>query len=152
VTVDNGLRPLFRQHIPDFDWCTIETGMTTQGVPDSNYCGRPLTPRGPGFEGFVEYKATDGYVVDLRPEQIGWICRRVRWGGRVWIAVRRQSTAGPRKGSAVDELWVFPGRLAKEARLGGLRDSAVAASAKVWHGGPARWDWRAVAARLRLRG
>lgn len=152
MSVDDGLRPLFRQHIPHFHWQSVETGGTGRGIPDSNFCAPPLTPLGPGYEGWLEYKSTDGWSVNLEPEQIGWISARVRAGGRVWIAVRRRHDGGPRKGKAVDELWVFPGRLCKRAKVGGLRDPEVVAQARVWHHGPtAGWDWRAVAALLRTR-
>lgn len=148
MSIDDGLRPLFRKHIPHFHWQSIETGGTGRGVADSNFCA----PGHPGDEGWIEYKATDAYGVTLEPEQIGWISARVRAGGRVWIGVRRRHGGGPRRGSPVDELWVFPGALCKVARLGGLRDPAVVAAAAVWHHGPtAGWDWRAVAALLRTR-
>lgn len=141
MTVDAGLRPLFRQHLPQFDWQSVETGGTGRGCPDSNFCVR-------GVEGWIEYKSTDGYEVSLRPEQIGWIARRVRHGGRVWIAVRRRNAGGPRRGPPCDELWLLPGGIAVQARQGGLRDPLVVRRAVVWRGGPGRWDWPAVAGRL----
>ncbi len=132
--VDDGLRPIFRDHLPKFDWQSIETPITGSGVPDSNYCRN-------GREGWIEYKATKGYAVTLEPEQIGWICRRVRHGGRVWIAVRRRSSAGPRKGTAVDELWIIPGVLAKKAKIEGLRGLRFWPTVEHWSGGPTKWDW-----------
>lgn len=152
MTVDDGMRPLFRKHIPHFHWQSIETGGTGQGIPDSNFCAPPLTPLGPGFEGWIEYKATEHWSVDLLPEQIGWLMRRARTGGRVWIAVRRRHDGGPRLGPPVDELYVFPGALAKVAKAGGgLRAPDVQRATRRWQGGPLRWDWRAVAALLRTR-
>ena len=142
MSVDDGLRPIFREHLLGFHWQSIETGGTGSGVPDSNYCSR-------GFEGWIEYKATDGWAVTLEPAQIGWICARVRHGGRVWIGVRRRSEAGPRKGAAVDELWFFPGALAKEAKIEGLRGLAKRPGVLRWSGGPQRWGWSVVADRLR---
>lgn len=148
MTVDAGLRPLFRKHLPQFDWQSIETGGTGRGIPDSNYC--VMGTHGIGHEGWIEYKSTDGYVVDLRPEQVGWIMRRVRRGGRVWIAVRRSHDGGPRRGPPVDELWIFGGGLAVEARTGGLL--AIENRARRWHHGPtAGWDWGAVAGVLKTR-
>lgn len=142
MSVDDGLRPIFREHLLGFDWQSIETGGTGSGVPDSNYCSK-------GREGWIEYKATEGWAVTLEPEQIGWICRRVRYGGRVWIGVRRRNDGGPRRGAPVDELWLIPGKFAKEARIGGLRAMASLPGVSHWGGGPSRWDWVMVARWLR---
>lgn len=136
---DGNLRPLFRAHIPHFFWTSIESGLTAAGISDSNYVARG------GIEGWIEYKQTTGHAVTLKPEQIAWIERRVRCGVRAWIGVRRWHAGGPRRGAACDELWLVPGRLARAARLGGLRDPEVAAAAHKWAGGPARWDWCEVA-------
>lgn len=152
MSIDDGLRSLFRENLPDFDWQSVETGGTGRGIPDSNFCAKPLLPHHSGYEGWIEYKSTDGYAVALRPEQTGWITRRVRFGGRVWIAVRRRHGGGPRLGDPVDELHLIPGGLAVAARVGGLRAPPVLRAARCWHGGPGRgWDWRAVAAALRTR-
>lgn len=135
--IDGGLRKIFRTHMPDIMWTSIESGSTGSGISDSNFLMKG------GTEGWIEYKVTDGWAVTLKPEQIGWIERRVRYGGRVLIAVRRRTKGGPRS-PAADELWVMPGGLARQARLGGLRDPAVARVARcLGIGGPARWDWAA---------
>jgi hypothetical protein len=140
--IDGDLRPLFRRWIPHFDWTSIESGTTGGGIPDSNACYR-------GTELWIEYKQTAGHAVTLRPEQVGWIARRVRHGGRVWIAVRRRHDGGPRLGDSTDELWLLPGALATAAKAGGLRSPEVVARARVWRGGPGGgWDWRAIAAAL----
>ncbi len=158
--IDGGLRSEFRKHLPLFDWLSVETGLTALGVPDSNYCTLPraelmrdgfakghaleadrqgITRR--GVEGWIEHKQTKGHAVTLEPEQVGWILRRVRNGGRVWIAVRQRADAGPRR-EARDVLWLIPGRDAKVAKVEGLVDR----QGWLWTpGGPARWDWRAVA-------
>lgn len=136
--IDGGLRKLFREHVAG-DWCSIESGSTSGGIPDSNFCIN-------GIEGWLELKQTKGHAVTLLPAQVGWLCRRARAGGRVWIAVRQQAPAGPRR-EARDSLWLIPGRLAKEAKVDGLRGS-WASQALVWHNGPSQWPWAAVAARL----
>ncbi len=149
MSIDGGLRPLFRANMPQFMWTSIETGGTGKGISDSNYLAAG------GVEGWIEYKITDGWAVTLEPEQIGFIERRVRLGGRTWIAVRRQTDGGPRSPSA-DELWLIPGVLARPARLGGLRCPEVQAAClrpvlgggATYDGGPARWDWADVARRL----
>lgn len=142
MSVDDGLRPLFRKHIPQFFWTSIETGGTGRGIPDSHYL---VTG---GAAGWIEFKATDGHAVTLTEFQVGWLTRYARMGGRAHVAVRRRHGGGPRRGPPVDELHVLPGGLALQARQGGLRDPAVLAAAATWRGGPARWDWDAVAALL----
>lgn len=138
--IDGGLRALFRARVPG-DWTSIESGTTGGGIPDSNFCIR-------GVEGWIEYKQTTGHVVTLRPEQTGWLTRRARNGGRVFVAIRQQAPAGPRR-AARDALWLVPGRLAVQARSEGLRGLAGAPGVRTWHGGPgAGWDWQAVAAAL----
>jgi hypothetical protein len=142
---DDGLRRIFKAELEvlQFHCQSVETGGTGQGIPDTNYCVE-------GVEGWIEFKATDGHAVTLRPEQIGWIERRLRHGGRVWIAVRQRHDGGPRRGAAVDALHLLPGHVARAARLGGLRASEVVANrAGLWQGGPSRWDWSEVAQILR---
>lgn len=137
ATIDGGLRPLFRRNLPDMDWQSIEVGSIGSGVPDSNYCCD-------GVEGWVEFKKTTGWVVELRKEQAAWIDRRCRHGGRVCIAVRQ-------RGGSRDNLWLLSGRLALLWRAVGLprhwplcpsieRDGVLT----VQNGGPARWDWTAI--------
>lgn len=149
--IDGGLRALFREHLPAFDWCSIESGSTGGGIPDSNYCVRTSGIRDYGTEGWIEHKRADAWAVTLEPEQVGWIARRVRNGGRVHVAVRRRHQGGPRLGPPVDELHLFGGRWAKEAKAHGLRGPWALAhgAVHVWHGGPSKgWDWDAVAAAL----
>lgn len=141
MSIDGGLRPLFRRYLPQFHMQSVETGGTGLGVPDTNYCCN-------GAEGWIEYKATDGWEVSLRPEQIGWLTARARHGGRVWIAVRRRHDGGPRRGPPVDELWLFPGALAVAAKLNGLRGPLVTRASYRWSGGPRAWRWDRVAGYL----
>lgn len=135
--MDGNLRKLFKDHLPDFHWQSIETAGTGRGVPDSNYCFK-------GSEGWVEFKITKGYSVGLRPEQTAWILRRVRAGGRVFVAVRRQRSAGPRTGDAVDQLWLLHGAHAASIKRDGLKKVDPGALAGVWDGGPAHWGWAAL--------
>lgn len=134
--LDGGLRTLFRERLPQVHWQSIETGSTGRGIPDSNGCYR-------GCEFWVEFKQTQGYAVTLRPEQVAWIFRRARAGGKVIIAVRRQCTAGPRR-SGADELWLLDGFYAREVRQHGLRSLPQQAVLLSCAGGPASWDWSAV--------
>jgi hypothetical protein len=137
---DGRLRTIFREKLPLFHWTAVETGAIGQGVPDSNFAHA-------GAEGWVEYKQTDGWNVTLRPEQVGWISKRVRHGGRVFIAVRRWHDGGPKKGPPCDELYLLPGSLAALAKAGGLRavESGILGR---YEGGPSRWDWVEIALHL----
>lgn len=146
--IDGGLRALFRQHLPAYHWVSIETGGTGRGIPDSEYCVGGMTA-------WVEYKVTDGWAVTLRPEQVAWMLRRSRAGGRVWVVVRRKAAAGPRRGGAVDELWILRGMFADEIREQGLPKIQLLEIGtdidaefpqhhyvvRAWAGGPARWSW-----------
>ena len=136
--MDGGLRLLFRQRILGVDWVSIESGITGAGIPDLNFCYKAI-------EGWIECKQTPGHTVTLDRMQVGWIARRVRNGGRVWIAVRQKAPAGPRR-VARDVLWIIPGHgaaLAKEhglhANIDGMED---------YHGGPSKWPWQAIASKL----
>jgi hypothetical protein len=137
---DAGLRSIFRSSLPDIDWFSIETGGTGRGIPDSNGCVG-------GVEFWIEYKQTDGWAVTLRPEQVGCISRRVRHGGRVWVAVRQHCEAGPRR-TARDVLWLVPGGLAAQAKAQGLKALEGSSGVLTWHNGPARWDWAAIRSAL----
>jgi Holliday junction resolvase len=100
---DDGLRQVFTTHIVAH-WQAIETGGTGKGVPDLNGC------RG-GVDVWIEMKRARHWTVpEMKPEQVGWIERRERNGGRVFVAVRR----------AHDELWLLkPG--AARLLIGGTR-------------------------------
>lgn len=134
--IDGGLRVIFRQYIPTFMWTSIETGGTARGIPDSNF----LAPN--GIEGWVEYKITKAFAVTMRPEQIGWIDRRNRLGGRIWIAVRQIRKDG-------DFLHLVPGHQVKELATDGLR--FIGDECFIWEGGPPRWNWRSIQATLTTR-
>jgi hypothetical protein len=135
---DDGLRALFHKHLPHpRDLQDVEIGMRDRGVPDLNFCIE-------GSSGWIEMKATSGWTVDLKPAQIAWLVTRVRHGGRVFVAVRKRTVAGPRKGNAVDELWLLNGSYARELRTGGLRGASRLAVLGRWTGGPRDWDWVAV--------
>jgi hypothetical protein len=134
---DGDLRAIFRRRLPSFDWLSIETALTEAGVPDSNFCCN-------GVEGFIEHKRTMGWTVPLRPAQVGWILRRTRAGGRVFIAVRRMSVSR----RPADELWLIHGWAAKEAKAGGLKKLPRLSLIGCWEGGPGAWPWDRVAAAL----
>lgn len=141
--MDGGLRALFRRHMPAWHWNSIESGMTGSGIPDSEYCAPG------GITGWVEYKGVlDGWRPDIRAAQVGWHLRRARAGGRNFFAVRRQTSAGPRKGAATDELWLVRGSAARELKASGLKGLPAGSVMGIWWSGPARWDWGAVGQHL----
>lgn len=137
MKIDGGLRPLFRKYIPQAQWTTIESGMTSRGIPDSEYC----FPN--GISGWIEFKKTMAWSVNMRPEQCAWLTRRARLGGRALIAVRRLSLGGPRR-DAADELWIVSGAYAVELKRGGLKALPSGAVLGCWWGGSGRWLWTGV--------
>jgi hypothetical protein len=134
MSTDGGLRRIFAEHLPMFHFQSVETGGTGRGIPDTNFCGD-------GAEGWLEFKATDGWRVTIAPEQVAWAERRLRAGGRVFLAVRRKASAGPRRGAAVDTLYLYSG-----AKIRPLAGHAITDVLRLgqWEGGPAQWDWEAV--------
>ena len=130
---DGGLRGLFRIHLPEIHWLTVETSATEGGVPDMNGCFSAQ-------EFWIEMKLTRGFAVSLRPQQIGWLMRRTRAGGRAFIAVRRYALKSARRPLAIDELYLFSGAYADMVHKNGIRALAIDS----WVGGPSRWDWHAI--------
>jgi len=138
MSIDGNLRALFHHHLRrGFHWQAVETPETGAGIPDSNFCSE-------GREGWIEFKKTSGWACPLREGQVAWIHRRVRSGGRVWIATRRSHTGGPRKGPPVDQLWLVPGRYVIQLRLEGLRSVEGQRDILITHGGPSMWYWGVV--------
>lgn len=129
--IDGGLRYLFKSCISDFDWLPVETGLTSLGVADSNFCFQ-------GQEAWIEYKQTDGWKVEVRPPQVGWHERRNRYGGRTFIAIRRQNSTI--KGGCVDDLYIVPGTWVRLLKDEGLRPIAEDPPFLTC-GGPGDWDW-----------
>jgi hypothetical protein len=117
---DGGLRSLFRENLPKFHWTSIESPLTGMGTPDANYCYDSI-------EGWIEFKQTKGWAVTLRVEQVGWLLRRTRAGGRTFVAVRRKN-----------ELYLFRGSDARSLRENGIKGALPVAHET---GGPAKWRW-----------
>ena len=105
------------------DWTSIETGSTGRGIPDSNGCVD-------GIEFWIEFKQTKHWRAGLRPEQVGWLLRRTRAGGRTFVAIRRAS----------DELWLYRGDMAAHLVSRSLKDLRLQ-TLGLWHGGPGAWPW-----------
>ena len=139
VSIDDGLRSLFVKNMQDADSVSVETGLTALGVPDLNMCML-------GQDVWVEMKATSGWSVTLRPEQIAWAERRIRHGGAVFLAVRRRHEGGPRKGGPEDQLWVYWGGQTRQVSDLGLKDGPPPLLME--SGGPMKWRWDMVSALL----
>lgn len=118
---DGELRKIFRKHLRGFDLLSVETGGTTSGVPDLNYARDNI-------EGWIECKAADHWRITVRPMQVGWCERRLRYNNRVFCAVRR--------GKA--ELWLYHASAMR--RLMHERLDIVEPLGH-WTGGAAAWDW-----------
>jgi hypothetical protein len=126
---DGDLRSLFRGQFKLWHWSSIETAGTASGVPDSEFC----TPF--GIQGWIEFKQTHINRVRLGPFQVGWIDKRSRYGGNVWIAVRRQPNS--QREAGIDDLWLIHGSQVCALAEGGLENI----TAMCWHDGPNNWNW-----------
>ncbi len=125
---DGGLRQIFSKHIPKAMWVPVETGSTALGVPDSHYCFPG------GASGWIENKlVSSGWRVGMRPMQVSWLERYSRYGGRCFIAVRKDG-----------DFYLFRGSDARAVDELGLRAGFLVTCT----GGQSRWDWRDIAAWL----
>lgn len=125
---DGGLRALYRIHLPHVHWVSVESPLTVQGIPDTNYCYGNI-------EGWIENKIVrSGDKVKMQPAQPAWMERRARNGGRVFIAVRWPQNA--------DTLYLLKPEAGRLLLLGhGLRSLPAATVLGCWKGGPAEWQW-----------
>lgn len=133
---DGDLRKIFQKFIPQFHWQSVETWSTGQGVPDCNFCGF-------GKEGWIEFKKTETHRVDISPEQVAWIERRIRCGGRCFVGIRRRHSGGPVKGIPVDELWLFSGKAIRALKFEKMTDVKFLLHGN-WSGGPTGWEWPSI--------
>lgn len=123
MSVDGGLRQIFRGKFRDWQWTSIETGAVSPGTPDAEFCAPG------GTSGWVEFKQITGWKVTFQPLQVPWIHRRYRLGGRVFVAIRRKK----------DELYVIPGEHILE-----LEDKGVKNFTPISGVGSRKWDWAEV--------
>jgi hypothetical protein len=126
---DGDLRFLFRNKLRDFQWTSVETAGTMSGVPDSEFC----TPN--GNQGWIEFKRTSIFHVQVKTFQVSWLMRRCRYGGNAWIAVRRVPSS--KKEHGVDQLWLMRGDQAQALFDHGLEY----VYATCWEGGPSNWNY-----------
>jgi hypothetical protein len=135
---DGELRPLFRRNLPKYQWTSVETAGTSSGVPDSEF----MTPE--GIQGWLEFKFTKIFFVEVKPLQAAWLARRCRMGGNAWIAVRRIPVAKIYEG--VDELYLMRGDQAEAL----LRYGLTGIYGEKWDGGPSNWNWSEINKALNL--
>ena len=129
---DGELRKIFQNHLAvDCHWQAIESWSTGQGVPDVEYCFKG------GYSGWIENKKTTATAVKFETIQPAWIERRVRMGGRVFVAIRRMQTAGPRT-EACDELYLYHGRHVRAIVGSGVAAPGLSLFGR---GGPSKWPW-----------
>ena len=139
MATDGNLRKIFQDHIKDIHWQSVETFSTGRGVPDLNFCGWQRTGGVRPVEGWIELKSAKHWRLnhEFSPEQIAWIEQRIRFGGNVFIAVRR----------ADKELWLFRGDACRDLNALPMHqiDAGVGGDLLyVTRGGPAKWNWDAV--------
>jgi hypothetical protein len=143
---DGGLRAIMVKELRTLGghFQPIETGMIVSGVLDFNYCIN-------GREGWVECKRTSAWAVVVDGAQVGWADQRVRNGGRVYLAVRRLNVGGART-APCDELWLCRASAMRKLVMPktGLDKLAPDDLVGMWRGGPANWDWPAVAKALQI--
>jgi hypothetical protein len=123
---DGDLRNIFRSHLPEIHWTSIESAVTGAGIPDANGCYR-------GIEFWIEFKKADAIKVRIDKFQVSWHERRARAEGRTFLAVRRR-----------DELFLYKGSDIRQVFLDGLNVSPLLFCDK----GPANWNWRRINAIL----
>lgn len=132
---DAGLRKIFSDHLTEAHWQPVETWSTGQGVPDVEYCFPG------GFSGWIENKWTQAFALAIDGKQVAWIERRVRVGGRVFVAIRQKRDASARI-EARDALFLFAGSAVRKLYREGLKTDV--SPLLISYGKPEKWDWVAV--------
>ena len=129
--IDGGLRKLFREKITEgVQWTSVETGSTSQGVPDCEYCFAE------GKSGWIEFKLATANKVNISPFQVAWVEERVRMGGAVWLIVRYKANQGVRR-EPEDSLHMYCGNQIRDVSHKGLKLKPHSE----WDGGPSKWGW-----------
>lgn len=124
AVTDGNLRKLFRKHLPEVFWTSIESRLTQQGIPDLHGVHESKT-----F--WIENKKARGNTVRFQPFQLGWLHRYHRAGGACFIAIRQDAS-----------LWLAPGSMAGALAAQGV--ACLPARACLGAGGPSGWRWAAV--------
>ena len=109
-------------------------GFISRGVPDLIGCHA-------GIEAWVECKQAKAWRVIIRPAQVAFMERRLRAGGKCYLAVRRHN-------KTADELWLLRGQAARPLIKKSLRELSEDLILMKSSGGPAAWPWAQVGAAL----
>lgn len=83
-------------------------------------------------------KKVTGWRITISPEQIAWLARRSRAGGRVFIAARKQQH--------IQGFWLFPGTAGRQLATTRVTEVPALIQAK---GNPGAWPWAEIEAALR---
>lgn len=135
--IDGGLRKEFKNRLPLFHWQAIESGLTGQGILDSNFCYQSI-------EGWIEFKKTDKNLITLEPEQVGWIANRIRHGGLVKVAVRVQQ-------HGLEHLLIFDGSMVYDMKSRSISENFHAVQCS-YQGPPRSWNWNDIAVAITTKG
>ncbi len=105
---DGGLWKVVKRQMPGIHWQRIETQMTAAGVPDVNGCYQ-------GREVWIELKHVPAGLLirSLSAFQCGWMLKRAKYGGNVWLLVRYTKTG--------DQCWLYHAGQIKAVKEGGMR-------------------------------
>ena len=98
---DGGLYELFKKNLPGH-WVRVESGWTSAGVPDAEYCMG-------GRSGWVEFKEERGGRVTVRTLQASFAIRRTLEGGMATLAVRVKDGVAVYQGSVMRQMLHDPG-------------------------------------------
>lgn len=129
---DDGLRKEMHSHLRSFHWQAIESALTAKGIPDTNACGSSI-------EFWIEFKSIrGGWRTKVDPFQVAWMERRLRSGGRAFVAIRRR-IAQVRVNC--DEFYLFHGSEIRKIMLDGIERVEPLVFCQ---GGPSRWDWETI--------
>lgn len=129
MSIDGGLRNIFKKYLPQVHWQGIELGGFGDGVPDTNGCYK-------GQDFWIEFKKEKSPgKIKWRPTQIGWIKDRVRHGGLVRIVIKYEHESVP-------QLTMFDGSALFEWE-GNYNDfgSNMGRCLGIWIGGERDWNW-----------
>ena len=142
---DGGLRRRMHGALKRVHWQAMELGVMGAGCPDTNGCWQ-------GSDFWVECKqvSAEGGLVPLLPEQVGWIARRCRAGGRAFILTWLHHEGGARKGERVSRLVLHEGWDGGVLKAEGLEAAPPILVLESGWGSAGEWDfdWEALLSAL----
>lgn len=137
MATDGGLYPRFKANLPGH-WVRVESGWTSAGVPDAEYCLRG------GDAGWVEFKEARGGRVTVRTLQASFAHARALAGGRATMAALVGDALELHEGSGMRQMLLH-----RDSRpVKGGRSVPLGCFRPLLRLEPP-WDWRAVERALR---